>query len=227
MACLARTEIASHRGGAFLWPENSLLAFRNARRRRRTNWNSTSTFPRMASRRDARPHAGPHNGRDRPRAGADDDQLRRVRLKGADGEGVPSLADAAALVRGAGKPLRLEIKADGEGRPYPGIVASILDVLDGLGMRGRKVAMSFQPDRRGGRAAGRLGRVVLLLGPRPWRGMGAAKRSASPAPVAPPRSGCTSASSTRRGGSVRAAGFGVGAWGANHEPTSSRRFASA
>ena len=27
---MARTEIASHRGGAFLWPENSLLAFRNA-----------------------------------------------------------------------------------------------------------------------------------------------------------------------------------------------------
>ena len=27
---MARTEIASHRGGAFLWPENSMLAFRNA-----------------------------------------------------------------------------------------------------------------------------------------------------------------------------------------------------
>ena len=27
---MARTHIASHRGGAFLWPENSALAFRQA-----------------------------------------------------------------------------------------------------------------------------------------------------------------------------------------------------
>ena len=46
--------------------------------------------------------------------------LRPVRLKGTGGEILPTLAEAAALTREAGRVLRLEVKADVEGRPYPG-----------------------------------------------------------------------------------------------------------
>lgn len=219
MAC---TEIASHRGGAFLWPENSLLAFRN-----------TLALPAEQLELDVHLSADGEvvvmhdhtldrttdaGGPVRARSMA---ELRRVRLRGTGGEGVPSLAEAATLVRDAGKVLRLEIKADGEGRPYPGIVAACLAVLDGLNMRGRTVAMSFQPATVAeAAAAGGFRRTVLLLEPRPWRGMGRVNaaglaRACGAEEIGLPVGEFTPASVA----AFRAAGFGVGAWGANHEPS--------
>lgn len=100
-------------------------------------------------------------------------ELRRLRVKGAGGEGVPSLTEVAALVRDAGRILRLEIKADSTGRPYPGIVPACLAVLDSLGMRRRTVLMSFEPMTvAAAAAAGGFHRLVLLLESKPWRGMG-------------------------------------------------------
>ena len=148
-------------------------------------------------------------------------ELCRIRVKGTGGEPPPTLAEAAALTRDAGRILRLEVKADVEGRPYPGIVPACLAVLDAAGMRGRCVAMSFQPLTLAEfAAAGGLRRRVLLLEARPWRGMGL------PGAVALAR-GCGAEEIGLPVGELdqaavagfRADGLAVGAWGANDAAT--------
>jgi glycerophosphoryl diester phosphodiesterase len=218
----ARTEVASHRGGAFLWPENSLLAFRNALALPAEQLEldvHLSADGEPAVMHDAiLDRTTDATGPVRARSMA---ELRRVRLRGTGGEGVPSLAEAATLVRDAGKVLRLEIKADGDGRPYPGVVAACLSVLDGLGMRGRTVAMSFQPATVAElAAAGGFRRTVLLLESRPWRGMGAANAIGLACACGAEEVGLHIGEFTPAAvAALRAAGFGVGAWGTNHEPS--------
>jgi glycerophosphoryl diester phosphodiesterase len=220
---MARTEIASHRGGAFLWPENSLLAFRNA-----LALPAEQLELDVHLSADGQPAVMHDATLDRttdatgPVRALSMAELRQgVRLRGAGGEGVPSLAEAAVLVRDAGRTLRLEIKADGDGRPYPGIVAACLSVLDGLGMRGRTVAMSFQPATVAELAAERgFRRTVLLLESRPWRGMGAANTMGLARACGAEEIGLHVGELTPAAvAALRAAGLGVGAWGANHEPS--------
>ncbi|NOG68769.1 glycerophosphodiester phosphodiesterase family protein [Roseicella sp. DB1501] len=219
---MTRTEIASHRGGAFLWPENSLLAFRQA-----------LALPAEQLELDVHLSADDvpvviHDalldrmidatGPVRARSLA---QLRRLRVKGTGGETLPTLAEAVALTAAAGRILRLEVKAGVDGRPYPGIVPACLALLDAAGMRGRCVAMSFQPGTVAEfAAAGGLLRRVLLLDTRSWRGMGL------PLAVALARSCCAEEIGLAIGdldaesvAGFRAAGLGVGTWGANDEGT--------
>jgi len=217
---MPRPDIASHRGGAYLWPENSMLAFKRAlsqpAEQRELDVHLTAdgevvvmhdaTLDRMT---DAR---GPVRAMTMA-------ALRAVRVKGTGGEPLPSLADATALTRDAGRILRLEIKADADGRPYPGIVPACLAVLDTAGMRGRCVAMSFQPLTVAELAgAGGLLRCVLLLETKLWRGMGAAgaialARSCGAGEIGLPVSELDEATVA----AFREAGIGVGCWGANEE----------
>lgn len=219
---MQRTDIASHRGGAFLWPENSALAFRQALALPAEQLEldvhlsadgevvviHDATLDRTT---DAR---GPVRARTLA-------ELRRVRLKGTGGEALPTLAEAAAMTRAAGRILRLEVKADPEGRPYPGIVPACLAALDAAGMRGRTVAMSFQPLTVAEcAAAGGLLRRVLLIEAKPWRGMGlpcavALARSCGAEEIGLP----VGELDARAVSAFRAAGLAVGAWGANEEDT--------
>jgi glycerophosphoryl diester phosphodiesterase len=145
-------------------------------------------------------------------------ELRQVRLKGTGGEPVPDLAAAVGLVREAGRVLRLEVKADAEGRPYPGILPRCLAVLDTAEMRNRTVLMSFQPLTVAEAAAARgFLRTVLLLEAKPWRGMGpdgaiALCRGCGAEELGVPVAELDAGSV----GALRGAGLGVGAWGANH-----------
>jgi glycerophosphoryl diester phosphodiesterase len=219
---MARTEIACHRGGAFLWPENSLLAFRHAlalpAEQLELDVHLSADGEAVVIHDPTLDRTTDGRGRVRERTLA---ELRRTRLRGTGGEGIPSLVDAAALVRDAGKVLRLEVKADGEGRPYPGLVAACLAVLDGLGLRGRTVAMSFQPATVAElAAAGGFRRTVLLLDGKHWRGMGAAgavglARACGADEIGLDVGELAPASVA----AFRTAGFGVGAWGTNHERT--------
>jgi glycerophosphoryl diester phosphodiesterase len=171
------TPIASHRGGAILWPENSLMAFRHALtlpvEQLEIDVHASAdgeaivmhdaTLDRMT---DAK---GPVHARTR-------EALRSVRVKGTGGEAVPRLAEVAALLQPGAQQLRLEIKADGEGRPYPGLVARCTAVLDHFNLRARTWFMSFQPLTlmEAAAAGGGFAGLVLLLESRPWRGMGLA-----------------------------------------------------
>jgi glycerophosphoryl diester phosphodiesterase len=219
---MPHTEIASHRGGAFLWPENSALAFRQA-----------LALPAEQLELDVHLSADGEvvvihdalldrttdvQGPVRVRTSA---ALRQVRLKGTGGEPPPTLVEAATLVHAAGRVLRLEIKADAEGRPYPGIVPACLAALETAGMRARTVVMSFQPlTVAEAAAAGGWRRCVLLLEARPWRGMGAPgaialARACVAAEVGLPISELDAASV----GALRAADLAASAWGTNDEAT--------
>ena len=216
---MIRTLIASHRGGAFLWPENSALAFRHALALPAEQLEldvhlSADGVPVVihdATLDRTTDAAGPV----RARTGA---ALRgEVRLRGTGGEGVPSLAEAAAMVREAARVLRLEVKADAEGRPYPGVIAACAAVLDAADMRARTVLMSFQPlTVLDAAEAGGFARLVLLLEAHPWRGTGAACAAAL----------CRACGAEELGlplgewdedsvAALRAAELGVSAWGAN------------
>lgn len=208
------TAIASHRGGAFLWPENSLLAFRKALALPAEQLEldvhlSADGIPVVihdATLERTTDATGPV----RARTAA---ELAACRLKGTGGEGVPTLAEAAALTAAAGRILRLEIKADAEGRPYPGLLAACLGVLE----PDRTVLMSFQPLTLAEPAATAFRQRVLLLEARAWRGMGPAgaialARGCGAGELGTPVAELDAASVA----ALRAGGLAVGAWGANH-----------
>lgn len=215
-------QIASHRGGAFLWPENSALAFRRsvalAVEQLELDVHLTADGHAVVMHDATLERTSDGQGAVRDRTL---DDLRGLRLKGTDGEGIPTLEEAAALVRDAGKVLRLEVKADAQGRPYPGLVGACARALDRLAMRGRTVVMSFQPlTVEAAAGEGGFARRVLLLEAKPWRGMCVRAAIAL----------CRSCGAEELGlavgewsagsvAAVRDAGLGAGAWGANHEPT--------
>lgn len=140
-----RTEIASHRGGALLWPENSPTAFRN-----------TAKLPVEQVEFDVHPTT---DGRlavfhdpllDRTSSGTGPigakswDELQRLTLKGTDGERMLALEDVIAIFRDTPIKLRLEIKPDHDRRPYPQTPAMVAAVLEAEGVLDRTTVTSFQ-----------------------------------------------------------------------------------
>lgn len=154
-----------HRGGAALWPENSLLAFRNAvalgTGLLELDVHGTADAG-VAVIHDATldrttDAIGPVG--DRTQA-----ELRHVRLRGPDGqltgEWVPSLDEVLEVVAPAGGGLLVEIKTPGPavsyerrdgavravpGPRYPGLERRVLDALARAGMQGRTFVLAFNP----------------------------------------------------------------------------------
>ncbi len=217
--------IASHRGGSYLWPENSLLACRQ-------------TLALGVDQLEIDVHAAAdgvpvvlHDATlDRmtdaagPVAALGSAALGAVRVRGTGGEPVPLLRDVAALLAGTAHGLRLEVKADAEGRPYPGLVARCAAVLDSAGLRRRTLLMAFQPaDVAAAAAQGGFGGLVLLLESRPWRGMGVAgavalARGCGADEIGLPLAELDAAAVA----ALRQAGLAVSAWGANRAPDMAR-----
>ena len=145
MTMPTRTQIASHRGGAQVWPENSPTAFRN-----------TAIMPLEQVEFDVHPTrdgklAVIHDPTlDRttdatgPVAERSWDDLQRLTLTGTDGERIPSLADVIGFFRATTITYRLEIKPDHKRRPYEGLPAKVATALTAEGILGRTVVTSFQ-----------------------------------------------------------------------------------
>ena len=223
------TQIASHRGGAFLWPENSPTAFRETARlpvdqvEFDVHLSADGEVvvihdPTLERTTDA---SGPVAARTLA-------ELRGVRLKGARGEAVPTLAEVAEMFRGTSILLRTEVKVDAAGRPYPGIVGKVTAVLDAAGMLGRSMVTSFQAPTVGEAARGGAfgDRLIWLLDPRSWRDLGAegavavAKAHGAPG-ISLHESVCDAAAVA----AIRDAGLSVGTWAANHAETIRRSLA--
>lgn len=217
-----RTEIASHRGGAFLWPENSMLAFRKA-----LAWPAEQIEFDVHASAEGEPVVIHDATLDRTTDGAGPvvalswGELQRVRVKGTGGECLPHLSEVAALVGPTGQRLRLEVKADPERRPYPGLVARCGRLLDGMGLRPRTIMMSFErPSVAEAAALGGFEQVVWLVdGPtlqatapedlvRQCQDLGASEVGVH----------VKGASEALRD-SLRAAGLRLSVWGANHGDT--------
>ena len=177
--------MAAHRGGAALWPENSLLAFRNAIAlgvallELDVHLTADGDVVVIHDRTLERTTEGAGPVGDRTMA-----ELARLRLRDRGGratdEQVPALDDVLALVAASDVALLLEVKgpgpsvfyerAEGGVRPapgprYDGLEASVLARLRARGLEARTTVMAFNPAvvsewRRLAPEA----RVTLLLG---------------------------------------------------------------
>lgn len=139
VAAAAGPQVAAHRGGALLWPENSLTAFRGA----------------LALGVDLL-ELDVHLSRDGEAVVIHDPTLDRTTTgRGAvrdhtaaelAGVGVPRLREVLDLLRGARAGLLLEIKVGVEGARYPGIEEKILGLLAETSLTDRTTVMAFEWD---------------------------------------------------------------------------------
>lgn len=138
------TDIASHRGGARIWPENSRLAFRNS-----------AVLPVDFIEFDIHRsrdgvlvvHHDPLLGRTTSGEGAVGDMdwaaLTAVELIGTDGETIPSFDEVLDILEPSGIRLRIELKTRQGGARYPGIEAQVVARLQERGLLGRTTFTSF------------------------------------------------------------------------------------
>lgn len=169
-----RPAIISHRGGALLWPENSIPAFLGTRalgvEEAECDVHLSIDGDIVIIHDATLDRTSLGQGEVAARSLA---ELRIIALKGRDAGCIPALADLAALYRDGGPRLRIEIKTDAAGLPYPGIVAKTLAVLDAAGLRGRAVLIGFQaPAMAEALAAGGLHGVSWLVDRRVLRDIG-------------------------------------------------------
>jgi len=217
--------IASHRGGLFLWPENSARAFRE-----------TARLPVDQAECDVHLSADGEvvvmhdatldrmtDGRG-PLSLFDSTALRALRVRGTGGEAPPTLAEYLDILAGSPVAPRIEIKADARHIPYPGIVAKVLARLDAAGQRQRSWIIGFQADTMAeAQSAGGLAGAAWLLEIPTLRDIGIdgliaiAKRHGFPE-VGMHESVIDAALLAR----LRAEGIGLGTWGANHAPSIQR-----
>lgn len=139
------TEIASHRGGALLWPENSRLAFEQ-----------TARLPVEQVEFDVHPS---RDGRlvvihdatlerttdgSGPVAARDWADLDRLILKGSGGQRMLLLDEVLEIFRPTEIVLRIEMKAGPNRVPYPGLPARVVSTLAAARLLDRSVLTSFQ-----------------------------------------------------------------------------------
>lgn len=220
---MAKTPIiASHRGGSYLWPENSLMAFRETAKLALEQVEFDVQLsaddecvvihdPLLDRTTEAR---GPVRARTLA-------ELRRIRLRGAHGECIPTLAELCAVFRGTPVQLRLEIKADNDRRHYPGIAPRVLDVLEREGMLAQTAAItSFQaPMVAEVRDLRRFpGPLIWLCAPHAWLDVGQEMAIATAKSCGASGIGIHHALLDASVlAAVRAAGLSPGAWGLKDE----------
>jgi glycerophosphoryl diester phosphodiesterase len=143
--------VAAHRGGALLWPENSLLAFRNALA---LGVDFLETDVHLTADSEAVIVHDPTLDRTTTGQGAVRDvklaDLFGVRLKAADGsvtaEHVPTLRELLDLMRPSPARLLLEIKVGTGRQPYPGIEDTVLALVRAAALLDRVVIMAFEDE---------------------------------------------------------------------------------
>jgi glycerophosphoryl diester phosphodiesterase len=143
--------LAAHRGGARLWPENSLLAFRNAIA---LGADFVEFDVHLSKDGQVVVIHDPTLERTTTGVGAVSDrtlaELKMLRLKDRDGkltdETIPTLAELVGRVVPTPLRLLLEIKVDAKRRRYPGIEEKVLGILDSHGMAARTIVMAFEEE---------------------------------------------------------------------------------
>ena len=217
--------VAAHRGGAALWPENSLLVFRGALALGvdflETDVHLTADGAIVVLHDATLDRTTNATGAVSERRLAD---LATVRLRAAGGavtdESLPTLAQLLDLMAPSRARLLLEIKVDAHGRPYPGIEDKVLALVRSRGMAERVLIMAFQAETlRRVRALDAAIPTVLLIG----RGRMEQDRAAEAA-VRDARDVRAShiaidhrAVDSSVVASARSAGLGLGAWTVNTE----------
>lgn len=146
-----RPLVAAHRGGALLWPENSLLAFRRALE---LGVDLVETDVHLTADGEVVLIHDPTLDRTTTGRGAVR-ELRRadlpgLRLRGLDGqpteEPIPTLRQLLELLRPTRVGLLLEIKVGPDRRRYPGIEEAVLGLLAETGLTNRTRVMAFESE---------------------------------------------------------------------------------
>jgi glycerophosphoryl diester phosphodiesterase len=145
------TLVAAHRGGAALWPENSLLAFRQALA---LGVDALEFDLHMTADGEVVVLHDPTLDRTSTARGPVRDlrlaALASVRLLTRDGtvtaEHVPTFAEVLDLVAPTSVELLPEIKIDATGQRYDGIEEKVLALLQARGLIARATVQAFQPE---------------------------------------------------------------------------------
>lgn len=173
------TRFAAHRGGALLWPENSLLAFGKAvalgADYLEFDVHLSSDGEPVVIHDPILDRTTTGTGPVRALSGA---SLRALRLKDGSGtptdERVPTLDEVVALVARTRRQMLVEIKVDERRQRYPGIEEKVLAVLDRHDMAGAAVVMAFERETwRRVRALRPALRAGALYSPRTLEHLGA------------------------------------------------------
>jgi glycerophosphoryl diester phosphodiesterase len=138
--------IAGHRGARDLWPENSLLGFRNLRElgvdavefdiHQSVDGGLVVIHDPLLDR--TAHDTGPVGLRTLK-------QLTATRLREAGDECIPTLDDVLDVFSASSLELHIEIKADAFGYPYPGIEGRLVDAVKRHGLAQRAVLTCFVP----------------------------------------------------------------------------------
>ena len=151
VAAASRPLVAAHRGGALLWPENSLTAFRNALALGadflETDVHLTTDGEVVVLHDPTLDRTTTGSG---PVVARTKGDLSGLRLKGPNDavttDGVPTLAELLGLLGGSSARLLLEIKVDANRQRYPGIEEKVLQQVTARGLLDRTPIMGFQPE---------------------------------------------------------------------------------
>ena len=149
MAAGPATLVAAHRGGAALWPENSLLAFRSALA---LGVDALELDLHLTADGEVVVLHDPSLDRTSTGTGAVRDlklaDLAAVRLKTREGavtaERVPTFAQVLDLVAPTSAELLPEIKVDTNRQRYSGIEEKVLALIRARGLRSRTTIQAFQ-----------------------------------------------------------------------------------
>jgi glycerophosphoryl diester phosphodiesterase len=217
-----KTSIAAHRGGVFLWPENSATAFRNAAtlalEQAECDVHLTADGEVVVMHDATLDRMTDGSG---PVAALTAAQFAALRVRGTAGEAPPTLAHFLSILAGSAVAPRIEIKADAAGRAYPGIVAGTLAGLDRAGQRERAWIIGFQAGTMAEvLQAGGVAGVAWLLERATLRDLGLTGLIATARAHGFPEVGMhESVIDAELVAGLRAAGIGIGTWGANHGPS--------
>lgn len=139
--------VVAHRGGALLWPENSLMAVRGA-----LALGIDGVEIDVHQTKDGQVLVLHDPDLERTTTGLGPvreltaEKARRFVVRGTEGEPVPLLEEVLVVVEPTSAFLSLEIKVDGEGRAYEGIEARILEALRATRMERRVLVHAFDWD---------------------------------------------------------------------------------
>lgn len=139
------TEIASHRGGALIWPENSPTAFRNT-----VVLGTEQIEFDVQMTRDGVVVVFHDATLDRVTDGRGPlgdktlDELRTLSINGSNGEQIMTLGEACDILEPSPILLRCELKAGVDMRRYDGLEQKTADILTARKLLGRTIFTSFQ-----------------------------------------------------------------------------------
>ena len=212
------TDIASHRGGALLWPENSRISFENTTKlaveQVEFDVHPTRDSKLVVIHDDTLDRTTDGKG---PVAAQDWAALSKLVLKGTGGQRMLLLDEVIEIFRPTPIVMRLEIKCAPDRVPYPGHAARVARALEQARVLDRCVLTSFQLGTVcEAVAAARPMKHVWLVLPQVQTDIGLANVIASAQGADVPMLGLRQNMLTAEiVAIVRAAGLGIGGWACN------------